>query len=170
MSATMYSALGAAKALGRGEKGDKGVQGATGATGEAWPQVWSVKVGAGTDYSLTGTMAAVAFGGGSEVNPSIAVTQTGDYYVTFAIEVSSPTIDDVIEAQLYNVTDAGIVAGTIVKQSTPTAGTYRLTFAGILTLTTGKTYSVYARNATSVDGVVTASGTILSMQYLGIIS
>lgn len=124
-------------------------------------------VGAGTDYTLTGTSAAVIFG---TTSPIVVLPTAGTYLVMASVQALSDGAGaaDVMQVSLFNSTDASSAGLGGVKLMTAAAGSTSESamLQAIVTITATKTFTITASNLTAARGLIIAARTNISFVRL----
>lgn len=117
--------------------------------------------GAGTDYTLTGTLALVDFG---TTDPSISLPTAGTYQVksVFSVQADGAGSGDTIEAKLRNTTDGVDISQVVLNTCHTNSGYIQVTVQAVVTITAAKTVQLWARNATAARGTVVSTTTSIS--------
>jgi hypothetical protein len=121
------------------------------------------QAGVGTDYSLTGSSAQVAFG---TTNAAVTLPTAGTYLILANVSfIGGAAIDDVFNAKLRNTTDSADV-GVVKKVSGgPISGRANIFLSGVVVTTAvNKVVSIFAQNETAARGSVESTTT--DIQYV----
>jgi hypothetical protein len=154
----LYETILAAIKFGKGTKGDKGATGATGstgATGPAYTPTALIRIGVGTEYTLTGTSALVAFG---TTSPTLLVA-AGVTQAMIGYNVSvTATAADVCNFLVYDVEDGAPLAGS-ASSIVATGNADIVCHVFVAPLVPGHTLQLRGANATTPGGTVEAANT-----------
>lgn len=122
-------------------------------------------VGAGTDYSLTTTLAKVDFG---TTDPEIVLPTAGTYlvYMKMMLLFSAVALSagDIVGGILRNTTDSVNLTSSYVVWTNPSAvlGVYQTLFSqSVVTISASKTFQIWANNLSGARGIVVANVTNL---------
>lgn len=124
-------------------------------------------VGAGTDYTLTTTLADVVFG---TTSPVVVLPTAGTYLVMSSVQYLSDGAGaaDVVPVILWNQTDASSAGLGGSKVMTAAAGVISESamLQAVVTITATKTFTIRANNSTAARGTIISTRTNISFVRL----
>lgn len=124
-------------------------------------------VGAGTDYTLTTTLADVVFG---TTSPVVVLPTAGTYLVMASVQYLSDGAGaaDVVPVILWNQTDASSAGLGGSKVMTAAAGVISESamLQAVVTITATKTFTIRANNSTAARGTIISTRTNISFVRL----